>query len=74
MLWPRRSHTYTCSLVIVCVPYRSIGSVVTTERTYLADAAEAQREQGRPLLQCWQPERPHARYLHEEERRTSGTL
>ena len=57
-----------CVIVALRVPYRSPGAVIAAERAHLSDPSEAEWQQGRPLLQCWQLEWTHAGHLHEEER------
>ena len=61
-------NAYGRALVAIRVPHRGAGTVVPAKCPYVADATEAEWEQGRPLLQRRQSQWPNARHLHEEER------
>lgn len=42
---------YGLPTVIVRLPHRGLGSVLTTKCPHISDTAEVERQQGRPFLQ-----------------------
>ena len=56
------------TLVVVRVPHRGTSTIVAAKSAHFPDTTEAQRKQGRALLQCRQSARQNSRHLHEEER------
>lgn len=40
-------------VVALRIPHRGVGAIIAPERSHVPDASEAERQQGRPLLQRW---------------------